>query len=110
MEIDFERFDDGSWYVIFPEYEGDQDDLEMVNGADKMLDALTEDNLYVSLNVSTVDEFMFPFILELQSHDAYGAYYNVIDCPEYNGTIWLCNVTHDFFGEHPEKLYCSIIN
>lgn len=108
MEINFERFDDGRWYVIFPEYEGNYEDLEMVEGADKMLDSLTEDNLKVSLEVSLKDDFIFPFILELQTHDDYGAYYEVVDCPLFKGTIWLCNVTHEFFGEHPEKIYCAL--
>ncbi len=39
MEINFDRYDDGRWYVVFPEYEGGHEDLEMVEGADKMLDA-----------------------------------------------------------------------
>lgn len=32
--------------------------------------------------------------------------YNVIDCDKFSGTIWLCNVVHEFFKEHPERIYC----
>ena len=45
MVFDFERWEDGRWFVILPEWDGDQDDLEMVEGADKMLDSLTTDGM-----------------------------------------------------------------
>ena len=109
MEISFEKFDDGRWFVVFPEYEGSQEDLEMVEGADKLLDSLTDDNLYVNLDVSTKEEFFICSTLELISHDDYGAYYKVLDCPWFEGTIWLCNVVHEFFGEHPENIYFQVI-
>lgn len=36
MKFDFECLD-GRWYVVYPEYEGPFEDLEMVENADKML-------------------------------------------------------------------------
>ena len=109
MEISFEKWNNGKWYVIMPEYQGLHDDLEMVEGADKLLDNLTDDNLYVNLDVSTKEEFFTCSILELISHDESGAYYEVQDCPWFEGTIWLCNVVHEIFGEHPEKINFKII-
>ena len=110
MEISFERFDNGRWYVVFPEYEGDQDDLEMVEGADRMLDALTEDGLYSTLNICLEEpsngEY---FTLEMEAHDEDGAFYNVINCLQFEGTVWLCNVVHEFFGNHLEQIFCSVI-
>lgn len=107
MEIEFERYDDGRWYVVFPEYEGDHEDLEMVEGADKMLDALTTDGMYVTLEIDLEEPAAGDyFTLDIEAHDEYGAFYNVRGCEKYEGTIWLCNVTHEFFGNHPEKLYC----
>ncbi|MDE6755070.1 MAG: hypothetical protein K2J82_10735 [Muribaculaceae bacterium] len=111
MELSFERFENGRWYVVFPEWEGDQDDLEMVEGADKMLDALTEDGLYSSLDVDLEEpadgEY---FILEMEAHDPDGAFYNIVNCPKFEGIIWLCNVTHEFFGDHPDRIYCRVIS
>ena len=105
MEISFERFEDGKWYVVFPEYEGPQEDLEMVEGADKMLDALTDDGMYVTLEVNleepSSDDF---FMLEQEAHDEDGSFYNVKDCEKFSGTVWLCNVVHEFFGNHPERI------
>ena len=42
MELTFEKWEDGRWLVVLPDYDGDQEDLEMVDGADKFLDYLTE--------------------------------------------------------------------
>ena len=41
MELSFEKWENGKWYVVFPDYDGDQEDLEMIDGADKLLDVLT---------------------------------------------------------------------
>jgi hypothetical protein len=46
MELTFEKWEDGRWFVVLPDYDGDQEDLEMFDGADKFLDYLTEDGLY----------------------------------------------------------------
>ena len=43
MELIFEKWEDGKWFVVLAEYDGDQEDLEMVDGADKLLDFLTTD-------------------------------------------------------------------
>lgn len=109
MEISFEKYPDGKWFVIMPEYQGLHDDLEMVDGADKLLDALTEDNLYVNLEVTTKPEYFICSTLKLISHDECGATYDVLDCPWFEGTIWLCNVVHEIFGEHPEEIFFMVI-
>ncbi len=49
------------------------------------------------------------FTFEIEAHDEDGAFYNVRGCDKYEGTIWLCNVAHEFFGDHPERIYCSVI-
>lgn len=109
MEMTFERVDDGRWYVVMPEYEGFQDDLEMVENADKMLDALTSDGLYVTLDISlekpSDNDY---FELALEAHDEDGAFYNVEGCDRFSGTIWLCNVVHEIFEDHPQRIFCSI--
>lgn len=109
MEIGFECLDNGGWYVIFPEYDGPQEDLEMVENADKMCAALSDDGLcvylVVNLEAPATGEY---FTLEMEAHDDYGAFYNEIGCDRFQGTIWLCNVAHEFFDEHPETIYCSV--
>ena len=110
MVFDFERWEDGRWFVILPEWYGDQEDLEMVEGADKMLDALTTDGMYSSLDISMDDpEEEDYFTLDIEAHDEDGAFYNVIGCDKFEGTIWFCNVMHFVFGDHPDRLFCKVI-
>ena len=110
MEFRFECLEDGRWYVVFPEYDGPFEDLEMVENADKMLDALTIDGLFVDLEINLDEpESGNYFTLEMEAHDDSGGYYNVLNCDKFSGTIWLCNVVHEFFNEHPELIYCTEI-
>ena len=110
MVFDFERWEDGRWFVILPEWDGDQEDLEMVEGANKMLDSLTTDGMYSSLDISMEDpEDEDNFTLDIEAHDEDGAFYNVIGCDKFEGTIWLCNVVHFVFGDHPDRLFCRVI-
>lgn len=53
MELTFEKWEDGRWFVVLPEYDGDQEDLEMVDGADTFLDYLTEDGMYITVDITT---------------------------------------------------------
>ena len=81
-----------------------------MQGADKMLDALTTDGMYASLDISLEDpEDEDCFTLNIEAHDEDGAFYNVIGCDKFEGTIWLCNVMHFVFGDHPDKLFCRVV-
>lgn len=70
MELQFERLGEDRWYVVSPEYEGDHEDLEMVEGADKKCAALSDDNMYVTLSIETErpDSGKY-FTLEMEAHD-----------------------------------------
>ena len=91
MELTFEKWEDGRWFVVLPDYDGPQEDLEMVDGADKFLDVLTTDGLYVN-----VDEL--------------GGTYEVMNHGRFlDKDIWLCNVVHYLFDEHPEDIYFNVL-
>jgi len=49
----FIKEDTGKWYVDLPEWEGEKWELEMVCGADTMLDLISqgEDNAYLTLSL-----------------------------------------------------------
>lgn len=105
MKIDFEKEDNGKWYAIIPEWPYDHEELEMVEGADTLLDWLTSDNRYLTVEVETEEPSAGDYyVFTLVDHDDYGATYNCPECEIEN--IWLCNVMHFVFdGEHPETLY-----
>ena len=105
MELTFEKWEDGRWFVVLPEYDGDQEDLEMVDGADTFLDYLTEDGMYVTVDVSLEETEYNPIILRLVAHDEIGGTYQVENLEGFKQDIWLCNVVHFLYGEHPEILY-----
>ena len=109
MEITFEKWEDGRWFVVLPEYDGDQEDLEMVDGADEFLDVLTTDGLYVTLDVS-LEENPDKYLLKLVAHDEIGGTYEVVNHGRFiKKDIWLCNVVHNIFGEHPEYIYFEVL-
>ena len=106
MELTFEKWEDGRWFVVLPDYDGDQEDLEMVDGADQFLDYFTYDGLYVTVDVSLEDDY--PVRLKLVAHDEIGGRYQVENLDGFNVDVWLCNVVHFLFGEHPEEIYFNI--
>ena len=110
MELTFEKWKDGRWFVILPEYDGDQEDLEMVDGADLFLDYLTEDGLYVTVDVSLEDTDNYPIVLKLVAHDVIGGTYQVENLEGFNREVWLCNVVHFIYGEHPEIIYFKLLS
>ena len=111
--LKFEKENDGKWYIVLPEWEGAHNELEMVAGADTLLEKLSLDGKYCNLNVS--EDFVENAIkLELDRHAGGGGVYKVFYpdnqrkiVPE----IWLCHVTKFVYGGIlPEELYFSINN
>ena len=104
MKMTFEKWEDGRWFAVLPEYDGDQEDLEMIDGADKLLDFLTTDALYVNIDFSTNEHESWSKLI-LEAHDEIGGTYSVHGIKGFEQDIWLCNVTHVIFGEHPEVIF-----
>lgn len=103
--IRFYKEESHRWFADIPEWEGSKDDLEMVMGADTMLDIIAEGEgeilLYFGENGNTV----LNFIRESEELGE-GAYYHF---REYMGIhfdfrVWLCGVTCFVFGEYPVVL------
>ena len=97
----------------------------MVMGVDVALEYLAEER--TELFITLTDEYpgwSVPLELKRKDHDDEGAYYTVsgllfMDFIEklqnmslWGGSepeVWICNVTHDVFGEHPEHIYITKI-
>ncbi|MCB9019286.1 MAG: hypothetical protein H6546_03060 [Chitinophagales bacterium] len=103
----FEKEQDNRWYVVLPEWEGDKDELEMVCGADVMLDIVAQGEWHTYLTISD-KEFDNPrFTLKFNREEAGGGWYDLkSDMHEFE--VWLCHVTKFVFdGRLPKILYCS---
>ena len=110
---------DNKWYADVPNHTLEEN--EMVMGADIFLEWLANGKKNVELEVVTEEgwRYLFPLNFTMKEHDDDGATYsvwgykladfiNAIDVSQFIGgepTIWLCNVAHDIFGEHPKNIY-----
>lgn len=96
----------GRWFIDYPEWDGDPDDLEMVSGADTMLEYLSDKEDFVYLTISDKD-FDSDFTLQFLYECAHGGMYDYRDGKEDGFEIWLCKVTYFVFGYLPETIYCK---
>jgi hypothetical protein len=100
------------WYIDLPEYleqGGSIGDLQMVDGADKMLDLMAGNESTVTLFISK-EQFEGADILTLtEKCDPYigGGYYIMKEHEgqEINRTMWLCQVTEFVFGDIPQQIF-----
>lgn len=100
------------WYVDLPEFiaqGGTKDALQMVEGADVMLDIIANGKDAVLLDI---DIHTFPGSVQLtltEKCDPYigGGYYlmNEWDGKKLNLTMWLCAVTEWVFGDLPGVIF-----
>jgi hypothetical protein len=95
------------WYADVPEHT--EEENEMVLGADSFLEKISEKLNKTEITVSLSDEKgRYPLVSLIRvSHDDDGADYKTTSrFEEFRDlSIWICNVTHDVFGEHPEVIY-----
>lgn len=93
----------------------------MILWADVALEMLAEGHNELTLDLSTEllnNEPLLSFVMK--EHDNDGAYYSIGGSlymqhiteilPLFNGSVpelWICNVTHDVFGEHPKTFFVN---
>lgn len=92
-----------------------EEENEMVLGADVMLDILSNHGDQAHLLLSDEHNPNYDVALMQITHDDNGAEYIIKGCkdPQYADyigyTVWICNVTHDVFGEHPLSIFIERI-
>lgn len=111
--LTFHKTLQGNWFIVLPEWEGDPSQLQMVLGANTLLDELSPKEEDVSLLITTNIKEMreeSKSTHHMKSWDwlqradfipvAEGYYYN-------HGSkyLWLCPVTQFVFGEFPKIIY-----
>lgn len=99
------------WFIDLPEWiekGNDISELEMVAGADKMLDIFSKGNNEVYLEI---DENYFPdsdVLIFIKPNFLYGGGYYFMEMLEGEIIIqamWLCSVTDFVFGKLPKEIY-----
>jgi hypothetical protein len=104
------------WFIDLPEYlaqGGNKVDLQMVSGADTMLDIIAEKENEVILNIHTdpfdgSDELV---LTERCDPILGGGYYHMkkFQNNPVNKDLWLCEVTRFVFGNIPHRIYVKKI-
>lgn len=111
---------DGRWYA---DVKGRTlEENEMVMGADTLLGCIADGRGEITLTLETEEPKCHLLHLHMASHDGEGAtyvptgsLYNSLADKMAGGEIqpfsevWLCNVVHDIFGDHPKDIYVTKI-
>ena len=108
--ISFTREDNGRWYVDLPNWKGSHDSLQMVAGADDMLELIGNGAPHVKLQVikhnTRLDGLDVDMICDrIDCSMTGGATYRVFDKKGDVNKMWLCPVTLFVLGEYPKHLY-----
>ena len=103
----FYKDNDSRWYAAMPDSDFSKEELEMVCGADTMLDILAQGEDIVVLTM-TDEECEFDHIDLVEEPEVVGG--GVYLVTSLNGIvfdfqIWLCDVTKSIFGKMPERIY-----
>ena len=72
----FVKENTGRWYIVLPEWTGDKEELEMVMGADTMLDILSQGDSVVDVVLSTEPFDNHKFELMFINEESGGGWYN----------------------------------
>jgi hypothetical protein len=98
----------GSWYIDLPNWEGTKAELQMVAGADKLLDQLLNNCTTVNIMLSTDKSFStsgFQTLKRIVKTPPNGCIYHLGFTP-----VWLCNVTKFVFeGVFPKQINFKVV-
>ena len=104
----FIKEENNNWYVVLPEWNGSKDDLQMVMGADIMLDILSHGNNEIELDVRLEDKEGYSRLSKVNDCDLIGGADYILDkyCGlDFHLEVWLCDVTKFIYGKMPDTIY-----
>lgn len=108
MAFSFYKEESGKWFVDLPQWNGDKSDLEMVLGADILLNIISNNESRVKL-FCDINYFDNAEIIELVSlgKDEGGGYYFIkkYESKTLNLDLWICDVIKFVFGTIPNRIY-----
>lgn len=97
----------GNWYIDLPNWEGTKAELQMVAGADILLDKLSNHGTSVNVTISTEKKSLegFQTLKRIIQTPPNGCMYHLGIAP-----VWLCNVTKFVFdGIFPKQIHFKTI-
>lgn len=106
----FHKNNKGEWYLNLPEWDGDPGDLQMVEGADKWLDLLSNgaNNIAVYMSDSHFATAEILTLLHVREPNLGGGgnyYLETYQGKKVGLKLWLCEVTEFVFGSIPQRIY-----
>lgn len=113
MKIEFIKEEDNKWFAIIPEWTGSKAELQMVSGADTMLDLINlntwNDNkvtldLYVDEEINQSLQYKGKLDLIREDFDIGGGWYKATYINSIIEQVWLCDVTKFIYGYMPNKI------
>lgn len=111
IHVKFVKDPDGRWYLDLPAWDGSRAELEMVMGADELLDLLAKGpQVYMWLDKEPFFDCDVLYRLELGPVGKGGAYYFSEVLKGKRNSLWLCDVCLFVLGEFPTAIYYQVIS
>ncbi|RZL46708.1 MAG: hypothetical protein EOP00_14155 [Pedobacter sp.] len=109
-QFKFYKKPSGEWWLILPEWKGDPDDLQMIEGADKWLELMAKGKKEIGLEMSDKPysgaEVLTLLRIREENLGGGGIYYlETYGSEKVKLKLWLCEVTSFVFDCIPQKLY-----
>ena len=101
----FNKEESGRWFVNLPTWIGEKDDLEMVMGADTMLDIIAQGEDVANVLLSSSDFEHSHYQLKRLEEEFDGCWYEINGMGITPFKVWLCKVTVFVFGNYPRNIY-----
>lgn len=107
MKLKFVKENKDKWYIDLPKWTGRKSALQMVEGADTLLDFIADGKREVILYTDHENFDGANCLTFINKCWINGANYKIDMYNNYqlNLKIWLCDVTKHVLGHFPEKIY-----
>ena len=101
-----------TWYINLPEWEGDPEDLQMIEGANLWLDLISDGKKEVMITISNdhFEDAEFLTLIRIGELNLGGGGNYFLEKYQSNSVnlkVWLCEVVEFIFNNYPQRLYFS---
>lgn len=113
-QFKFYKNEKGEWWLILPEWKGDPEDLQMVEGADKWLDLISDIKKEIELEISdkyfNKTETLTLLRIREENLGGGGIYFlETYQNQKIDLKLWLCEVTNFVFNAIPQKIFFRVM-